>query len=88
MQVFPCEISKRAIKELQRLDAVTKDRIEEKIKRLEADPFPQEVTRVENSGDEKTFRVRVGSYRILYIVRFDPKKIIIIKIDKRERVYD
>ena len=88
MQVFPCEISKRATKELNQLDSSTKKRVQERIKRLEIDPFPQEIVRVENFGDEKTFRVRVGDYRILYVVRYNPEKIIIVKIDRRERVYD
>jgi mRNA-degrading endonuclease RelE of RelBE toxin-antitoxin system len=37
---------------------------------------------------EKPFRVRVGDQRILYLVRHNPNKLIIIKIDKRSRVYD
>ena len=38
--------------------------------------------------DEKIFRVRVGSYRILYVVDFEKQLIVIDSVDKRSRVYD
>lgn len=44
--------------------------------------------RVEDYKGEKVFRVRVGDQRILYIVRYNPNKLIIAKIDKRGRVYN
>ena len=36
---------------------------------------------------EKVFRVRVGDYRILYSVSYEENLILIIKVDKRGRVY-
>ena len=38
-------------------------------------------------GEERTFRVRVGHYRVLYEVNWNEKIILISKIDKRPRVY-
>ena len=64
------------------------NRIKERINKLEEDPFPKEVERVEGYKGEKIFRVMVGDQRILYIVRYNPNKLIITKIDKRPRVYD
>jgi len=60
----------------------------DKIEKLEENPFPQEVERVEDFEGEKVFRVRVGDQRILYIVRYNPNKLIVVKVDKRSRVYD
>ena len=88
MANFPAEFSRNAAKYIKKLDAITKKRIEEKINKLEENPFPQEVERVEDFEGEKVFRVRVGNQRILYIVRYNPNKIIVIKVDKRSRVYD
>ena len=88
MVLFPSEFSTRAGKYIQKLDGVMKKRIKEKIEKLEQDPFPQEVERVEDFEGEKVFRVRVGNQRILYIVRYNPNKLIIVKIDKRPRVYN
>jgi mRNA-degrading endonuclease RelE of RelBE toxin-antitoxin system len=36
---------------------------------------------------EKVFWVRVGDYRIQYVIYFNEKEILITVIDKRERVY-
>jgi len=88
MILFPAEFSTKATKYISKLDEVLKRRIKEKIDRLEEDPFPKEVERVDDYKDEKIFRVRVGNQRILYLVKYNPNKIIIVKIDKRPRVYD
>ena len=57
------------------------------MEKLEDDPFPKEAERVVEYKDEKVFRVRVGDQRILYIVKYNPNKLIIAKVDKRSRVY-
>ena len=88
MANFPVEFSSRADKYIKKLDAISKKRIEERINKLEENPFPQEVERVEDFEGEKVFRVRVGDQRILYIVRYSPNKLIVVKVDKRSRVYD
>ena len=85
---FPSEFSSKAAKYVKKLDAITKKRIEEKIDKLEEDPFPQEVERVEDFKGEKVFRVRVGYQRILYIARYNPNKLLVVDVDKRSRVYD
>lgn len=86
--LFPSEFSSQAKGHIKKLGATTKKRIRDKIDKPEENPFPQEVERVEGYRGEKPFRVRVGNRRILYIVRHNPNKLIIIKIDKRDRVYD
>lgn len=88
MASFVVEFSRKATKYIQKLDYVTKKRIEEKITTLEENPFPHEVERVEDFAGEKVFRVRVGDQRILYVVRYSPHKIIVVLVDKRSRVYD
>lgn len=87
MAFFPAAFSSRARKYIQGLDRVTKKRINKKIDKLEKDPFPKEVERVQEYKGEKVFRVRVGDQRILYLVRYNPNKLIITKVDKRARVY-
>ena len=87
MGMFPAEFTSQAEKYIRKLDGVIKERIQMRINRLEDDPFPQEVERVEDYRGEKLFRVRVGDERILYIVRYNPNRLIIVKIDKRSRVY-
>ena len=88
MATFPSEFSSQAKKYIKKLDPVTKKRLKRKIDKLEENPFPRDVERVEKYKGEKPFQVRVGKYRILYLVRHDPDKLIVTRIDKRDRVYD
>ena len=85
MANFPAEFSNKAAKYVKKYGG---ERIREKIEKLEENPFPQDIERVEDFKGEKVFRVRVGDQRILYIVRYNPNKLIVVKVDKRSRVYD
>jgi mRNA-degrading endonuclease RelE of RelBE toxin-antitoxin system len=87
MAIFPAEFSNKAGKYIKKLDEIIKDRIRERINKLEDDPFPKEVERVEDYKGEKIFRVRVGDQRILYIVRHNPNKLLVVRVDKRSRAY-
>ena len=88
MATFPAEFSNKAGKYIKKLDEITRGRIHERINKLEGDPFPQEVERVEDYKEEKVFRVRVGDQRILYVVRYNPNKLLVVRVDKRSRVYN
>jgi len=57
----------------------------EKIKKLRTEPVPHNAVSV--IGEEKTFRIRIGDYRVLYEVKWDKNEILIAVIDKRSRVY-
>ena len=85
---FSIQFGPQPDKFLSKLDYQTKDRIRNKLEKLKIYPFPSEVERVEGYKDEKVFRVRVGDYRILYLVRYEENKILVSKIDKRGRAYD
>jgi len=61
-------------------------RIWKKLDELKENPFPSDVKRVEGKK-EKSFRVRVGGYRVEYIVLTKEKEIIIFEIEKRQRAY-
>tara|TARA_Y100000031_G_C8027222_1_gene295437 strand:- start:74 stop:337 length:264 start_codon:yes stop_codon:yes gene_type:complete len=87
MASFPAEFSSKASKFIKKLDTSTTNRIKNRIHLLEDDPFPREVERVQKYHDEKVYRIRVGDLRILYLVRYNPNKLIIAKIDKRSGVY-
>jgi mRNA interferase RelE/StbE len=53
---------------------------------LVEDPFPQDAKRI-TGQKEKVFRVRVGDYRILYVVFLDKNAILVVNIGKRANVY-
>ena len=85
---FSILLNSQPAKFVKKLDNETKERIKGKLLKLQDDPFPSEVERVEGYKGEKIFRVRVGDYRILYFVRYENNQIHVASIDKRSRVYD
>ena len=63
------------------------ERINKKLEILKSNPVPHDSKRV--LGYElPVFRIRIGKHRALYRVNYEEKIIIIVKIDKREKVYD
>lgn len=85
---FSIKFGPQPTKFIKKLDLQTKERIKKKLLKLKEDPFPPEVERVEGYKGEKAFRVRVGDYRILYLVRYEDESLFIAKVDKRGRVYN
>jgi mRNA interferase RelE/StbE len=79
--------SKKSEKFLKKCDKIIAKRIIDKIENLAENPFPQDCKRVQGKY-EKTFRVRVGDYRILYLVYNEKNFLFVSDIDKRPRVYD
>ena len=83
--MFSIDFSNQSRKFLKKSDKELMDRILKKIKDLRTDTVPHNAVRV--VGEERTFRIRVGDYRVLYEVRWDKEEILIAVIDKRSRVY-
>ena len=81
-----CRCMKRDKRFVQILK-LREDRIMEKIRSLAINPYPKDRKRVEGRKD-KVFRVRVGGYRILYVIADDKNALIISDIDKRDSVYN
>ncbi len=42
---------------------------------------------LKTTKEKRFFRVRVGDQRILYVVRYNPNKLLVVRVDKRSRVY-
>jgi len=85
--MFFVELSQRAQKFLDKLDFHIKERIENTLKRLENNPIPSDAKFIGREGGEKIFRYRIGDYRALYSIDENKKIILVMKIDKRPRVY-
>ena len=83
--MFSLSFSNQSEKFLKKCDKRLRERILEKIKKLRTEPVPHNAVSV--IGEEKTFRIRIGDYRVLYEVKWDKNEILIAVIDKRSRVY-
>ena len=77
--------NRRIKKLLERLDKSQKERIRTRLLSLSKDPFIGDVKKVE--GRENVYRVRIGDYRVLYLLDRKEKEIYVVKIDNRSRVY-
>ena len=84
MSNYQIELSKNAIKFLQKLDKKSLYRIQGAIELLGENPRPPKSKKLTN---ESYWRVRVGDYRIIYEIRDNRLLIVIIKIAKRSDVY-
>ncbi|MBE9004512.1 type II toxin-antitoxin system RelE/ParE family toxin [Fortiea sp. LEGE XX443] len=82
---YQIEITNRAAKQLKKLPEDIKIQIEEKIQELANNPRPNGVVKLE--GEEDTYRVRVGKYRILYEIKDDLLIVKVVKISHRRDVY-
>jgi len=80
-QIF---LSRQAKKFLDRADRVTRMRIVEKLKLLAENPFVLPYKKIKSR--EATYRISIGDYRVIYSVKGNEVRI--LRIDKRERVYD
>ncbi|MEK6812623.1 MAG: type II toxin-antitoxin system RelE/ParE family toxin [Nanoarchaeota archaeon] len=71
---------------LKKCDKILFERIKKKLNELKENPVPHDAKRI--VGYElPTFRIRVGKYRALYRINHQEYRIIVVKIDHRERVY-
>lgn len=77
---------KRSVeKEILKLPRDVIKRIVRAIDELENDPYPRDSKKIR--GTERTYRLRVGNYRIIYQVDEERKEIIIYHVRHRKSVY-
>ncbi len=84
--MFSLDFSSQAQKFIKKCDLALSRRIIDKIKKLEMDPVPHDAKRI--VGGERTFRIRIGDYRVLYEISWESNNILIVVIDKRSKAYD
>lgn len=84
--MFEISLDKQADKFLNRCEKNIFDRIVKKIDELKLNPVPHGSKRVQGYS-EPTFRIRIGDYRALYRINYGEKRIVIVKVDKRDKVY-
>ena len=82
------ELSQKAQKFLEKLDKHIRDRIEERLKKLEEEPVPSDAKFIYRDNEDKVFRYRIGDFRALYKLKDKEKIVLVAKIDKRPRVYN
>ena len=82
-----CEVvfTKKAAKQVRALQPAHKRKLKEIILQLSENPFSYPYKKIR--GEEHTYRIRVGPFRILYEVDDENFRVTIFKIERRERAY-
>jgi mRNA interferase RelE/StbE len=74
-----------ALKELKSLPSEVIARVIREVDGLGNDPFPDGIRKL--AGTERTYRIRVGDYRIVYSVDGDQLIVEIIRVRHRKDIY-
>jgi mRNA interferase RelE/StbE len=82
---YRVEIARRAVKSLAALPRTEQQRVRAAIDLLADNPRPPGCTKL--TGEEHTYRVRVGEYRILYDVLDDRLIVQVVRLGHRRDVY-
>ena len=83
--MFTIEFSKDAIKPLRAMPAPTARLIRAKLDELARDPWS--MRQVKKLTDHPGYRLRVGDWRVVYLLREPEWLIVVVKIDPRGEVY-
>lgn len=84
--VYRVELASQPRKFLRKLAESDRTRIIRKLDELSKDPLCRDARLVEGRR-EKTYRIRVGNFRVLYHVFRDDEGVLVSVIDKRPRAY-
>jgi mRNA interferase RelE/StbE len=82
---YQIQFSKGAAKQIKKLPADIKERIDKKVLDLAIEPRPNGVKKLQ--CDDNSYRIRVGDYRIIYEIEDDILLVTVIKIKHRNEVY-
>ena len=78
---YTVELAPAAQRDLRRLLPQIKLRLAAPIEALSQPPRPPGVRKVQ--GQERTWRIRVGSFRVIYDLYEDQQLVVILKVDRR-----
>jgi mRNA interferase RelE/StbE len=82
---YRVEISRSAERQLKAVPLKDRERIVQTILTLEINPLPVGVRKL--SGYDDVFRVRVGTYRVIYSIEGKKLLVIVLKVGHRKDIY-
>ncbi|MCA2004023.1 MAG: type II toxin-antitoxin system RelE/ParE family toxin [Candidatus Nitrosotenuis sp.] len=87
--MFEVNAKNSVLKFIKKTDSKTRQRLKDIIITLKDNPVPAGIYDVANlKGFDSTYRLRIGSLRLVYDVFWVDKKILLHKIETRESVYE
>ena len=85
MDTYKIEWKRSATKELEKLPRPMISKIVSAVDNLSSNPYPQGVRKLVNT--QNSYRIRVGDYRVLYIIAENKLIVEIIRVRHRKDVY-
>lgn len=85
--VFEIIYSRQALKVLKHLSPKLAARIRAKIVQLAADPFASNNNVTALKGEESRYRLRIGSWRVIYEIDENQVRIDVVRIAPRGEAY-
>ena len=86
MAEYNVELKASAQKELDRLQDDVLERVIRKLEALQSNPRPQGSTKLK--GGSREHRLRVGDYRVVYVIDDKKRLVSVTRIRHRSEVYD
>ncbi len=83
---YRIEVTPRAQKDLKALAVRERQRVAGQIDELKTDPRPQGCRKLK--GREGFYRIRVGGYRVVYLVEDELLVILIVRVGDRKDLYE
>lgn len=83
---YRIEIAPRALRQLRKLDAPARRRIQAVIELLAVEPRPNAAAKL--VGGDGAWRVRTGDYRVVYEIHDDVLLVLVVAIGHRREIYD
>ena len=86
MVKYSLEIKQSAQKELDALDDALFGRIDKRILALVSIPRPKGCKKLKGYKDQ--WRIRIGDYRVIYIINDSTKTVVVTHVANRREVYE
>ncbi|MFB3924215.1 MAG: type II toxin-antitoxin system RelE/ParE family toxin [Terriglobia bacterium] len=75
----------RVVRDLKSLPEEVKERVEQSVGRLSENPRPHGSKKL--AGFENEWRLRVGDYRVLYLINDESKQVVVARVAHRREAY-
>jgi len=92
--LWTLKVSKDVLKKAEKLPPANKRKLIEFIQKLHTTPFPKGFDivpvrgkKAKKLGERGVYRVRIGEYRLIYIVNWEKKIITLAELNPRGRAY-
>jgi len=83
--IYQVQLAPAAKRQIKKLDPATKKRVLDAIGKLATDPRPSGVVKL--TAEENLYRIRVGSYRVIYEIEDQELVILVVKVGPRRDIY-